>query len=160
MIEEKPQAENEKTEVNDTSLILEEAIRKYHSPDENTKYSVTLWGGVHFGGERECANENCVNKGKEIPVGELLFWRNDFGDGSWFFFCSLDCKTEVYKIWYAKAQPSINGTTFFRRERIYNEKRCEACQKQFTPAGGAQKYCPDCKAIKNRAIANPSLRFV
>jgi len=152
MIEEKPQEENEKTEVNDTSLTLAEAIRKYHSPDENTQYSVTLWGGAHFEGVRECANEKCVNRGKKIPVGTLHFWRNDFGDGSWLFFCSEDCKIEVYKIWYAKAPP-------FRRERIYHEKRCENCQKQFTPVGGAQKYCPDCKAIKNSAKANPSPSF-
>ncbi len=144
MIDEKPQAENVKAEINDTSLTLEEAIRKYHSPDENALYSVTLWGGVHFEGVRECMNEMCVNRDKKIPVGKLCFWQNDFGDGSWFFFCSEGCKTEVYKIWYAKAQPSINGVTHFRRERIYNEKKCEQCQKQFIPAGGAQKYCPDC----------------
>jgi hypothetical protein len=72
---------------------IPEAIRKYHDPDENTLYSVTLWGGAHFEGERECMNENCVNKGKKIPVGELKFWRNDFGDGTWFFFCSLECES-------------------------------------------------------------------
>src|SRR5207248_2240962 len=64
---------------------------------------VTLWGGAHFEGVRECMNENCVNKGKKIPVGELKFWINRWANNSWFFFCSEECETEVYNIWYAKA---------------------------------------------------------
>ncbi len=105
----KPTTSNQtvdKAEVNDTSLSLPEAIRKYHSPDENTLHSVTLWGGAHFEGERKCMNENCADRDKKIPVGKLHFWQNDFGDGSWFFFCSSECKTEVYKIWYAKTHLS------------------------------------------------------
>jgi hypothetical protein len=158
MIEEIPQAEHENADVTDTSLTLAEAIKKYHSPDENTRYSVTLWGGAHFEGERACMNERCVNSGTKIPVGKLHFWRNDFGDGSWFFFCSIECKTEVYTSWYAKAHPP--GAPDGRRERMYSKKTCETCHKQFTPTGGAQKYCPDCKAIKHEAKANPLPSFV
>jgi hypothetical protein len=56
-----------------TSLTLPEAIRKYHAPEESTEYSVTLWGGAHFEGERVCANDNCPNSGKRIPVGKMQF---------------------------------------------------------------------------------------
>ena len=92
-------------DLTDTSLTLPEAIRKYHAPEESTKYSVTLWGGAHFEGVRACMNENCVNKGGKIPVGELEFWINRWANNSWFFFCSRECKTEVYNVWYAKTHP-------------------------------------------------------
>jgi len=95
-------------DLSDTSLTLPEAIRKYHAPEESTTYSVTLWGGAHFEGERECMNEKCPIRGKRIPVGELKFWTNVFGDGAWFFFCSEECRTEVHNFWYAKAHPQAN----------------------------------------------------
>jgi hypothetical protein len=68
-------------DVTDTSLTLPDTIRKYHAPEESTDYSVTLWGGAHFEGVRECANKNCVNKGKKIPVGKMKFWHDN--TGSW-----------------------------------------------------------------------------
>jgi hypothetical protein len=91
--------------VSDTSLTLPEAIEKYHAPGESTDYSVTLWGGAHFEGVRECTNEHCVNKGKKFPVGKMKFWTDDFGDGSWHFLCGMKCYREVYDICYAKAHP-------------------------------------------------------
>src|SRR6266568_970303 len=91
-------------DLTDTSLTLTEAIRKYHDPEESTDYSVTLWGGAHFEGVRECANENCENKGGKIPVGKMKFGK--YG-GSWYFFCSVKCEDEVYDIWYPKLR-SVN----------------------------------------------------
>lgn len=77
-----------KPNLSDTSLTLQEAGKRYHWPDESTDYSVTLWGGAHFEGERPCSNENCVNKDKMLPVGKMKFSEKD---GVWSFYCSLDC---------------------------------------------------------------------
>ena len=77
-----------KTNFSDTSLTLPEAGKKYHWPEESTDYSVTLWGGAHFEGERGCSNENCENKDKMIPVGRMKF---DEKDGVWYFYCSSKC---------------------------------------------------------------------
>ncbi len=115
-------------DLTDTSLTLPEAIRKYHAPEESTDYSVTLWGGAHFEGVRECVNENCVNKGKKIPVGKMKF--GTYG-GSWYFFCSDKCEGEVYDLWNAKARP--------RQQASYEETAGYRVRQIRTSLGESQK---------------------